>query len=504
MPVRSRGDGLAAVVPQGAESVHLLGIAVPQDAALPHGEGGIIADGPVDGIAQVLQHVHPGDLPQLLALEGLQSLLQPGQHRRAVAELSQVPAAGAAVDTAVHQALDIVDLPQGEHQLAAAHRLLGQLPHRGVAPLDGEDRQQRPLHPGAQEPCPHGGLGLVQHPEEAAPLFSAAQRLGELQTAPGGPVHLHIASAVEHVQPPDIAQVKFLGLPDVAEQGAGGTDGLALPLQPGLVHVGKAKLLAQGGRGGHELEILPGRLQHGVQLLAQKFPDGPGVQGGAAQQRLPGGKAAQLVEDVAQAVFLKGGAAEFAGGHVAEGDAAPVAAELHGADIIAPLFLQHGALGDGAGGDDADHIPLHQALGQGGILHLLADGNLIALGDEPGDIGLGAVIGHAAHGRAQLRVLHVPVPGGECQVQLPGGHLGVVIEHLVKIAQPEKQQAIRVLLLDLVILLLHGRQFSHDNSPFLVSLLFYDSDAGECFRRPLKNSVLLRCWDIAAPEFPGK
>ena len=78
------------------------------------------------------------------------------------------------------------------------------------------------------------------------------------------------------------------------------------------------------------------------------------------------------------------------------------------------------------------------------------------------------MVGHAAHGGALLRILHVPVPGGQRQIQLPGGQLRVLVEHLIKVAQAEEQQAVRVLLLDLVILLFHGRQLSHDNSPFLL------------------------------------
>ena len=160
-------------------------------------------------------------------------------------------------------------------------------------------------------------------------------------------------------------------------------------------------------------------------------------------------------------VVIKGGAAEFAGGDVAEGHAPVVIVQVHGADIVAAPLLQHGALRHGAGGDDADHVPLHQALGQGRVLGLLADGHLVALGDEPCDIGLGAVVGHAAHGGAVVGVFHIPVSGGQGNIQLPGRKLCVLVEHLVKIAQTEEQQAVLMLLLDLIILPFHRRKLSH-------------------------------------------
>ena len=157
----------------------------------------------------------------------------------------------------------------------------------------------------------------------------------------------------------------------------------------------------------------------------------------------------------------KGGTAELTGRELAEGDAGAVPGEEDGADVVATLLGEHGAVRDGAGGDDADHVALHQALGQSRVLQLLADGDLVALGDELGDVTLGAVIGDAAHGRALFGILDVPVPGGEREVQLAGGGDGVVVKHLIEVAEAEEEQAVAVLLLDLLILALHRGELSH-------------------------------------------
>ena len=91
-----------------------------------------------------------------------------------------------------------------------------------------------------------------------------------------------------------------------------------------------------------------------------------------------------------------------------------------------------------------------------------AGGN--ALGYQPGNIGIYAVVGHTAHGGLHLSGL-IPVTGGEGQVQLLGGKAGIFVEHFVEVAQAEKQHAILVLGFDFVVLPLHRGQFSHNITP---------------------------------------
>ena len=163
----------------------------------------------------------------------------------------------------------------------------------------------------------------------------------------------------------------------------------------------------------------------------------------------------------------KGGRPQLAGGHVAEGKAGAGLVPEEGAEEVVPPLLQHGGGDDGAGGDDADDIPVHQTFGGGRVLHLLADGDFIPLGDEPGDIGIGGVIGYAAHGGALVRRL-VPVPGGEGEVQLLRHPFGVLVEHLVKVTQPEKQDTVRMQFFHLLILSHHGGDFCrHSPCSFL-------------------------------------
>ena len=123
------------------------------------------------------------------------------------------------------------------------------------------------------------------------------------------------------------------------------------------------------------------------------------------------------------------------GGEVAEGRAASLTVQINAAEVVAGLIIQTCGIDDSAGGHHPDNIPLHQPLGGGGVLHLLADGHLVALDNQPGDVGLAGVIG-------------------------------------------EKQNGIRIVLLDFQILLHHGGQFRHKNTSFFIfqqMFLFYDT-----------------------------
>ena len=165
-----------------------------------------------------------------------------------------------------------------------------------------------------------------------------------------------------------------------------------------------------------------------------------------------------------QLVRAKIGAIERAGRNIAEAQAVAAALAEDAGKIIVAALVEHGAFDDRSRRDDAGDIPLDKALGQRRVLHLLADGDLVAARNEPCDIALCRVIRHAAHGDL-LGLLLAAVPRCERQVKLMGSKLGIVGKHFIKIAQTEKQDAVRVPFLDLQILPHHRRQFSHTSSP---------------------------------------
>ena len=138
-------------------------------------------------------------------------------------------------------------------------------------------------------------------------------------------------------------------------------------------------------------------------------------------------------------------------------------------NYIVRLRVEACAVDDRAGRDDADDIALDKALGERRVLGLLADGDLVALGDQARDVGVARMIGNAAHRRLILRRL-AAVAGRQRQIELARGELSILVEHLVEVAQAEKEDRILILFLDLQILLHHRRDLGHDSSSLSFSL----------------------------------
>ena len=213
-----------------------------------------------------------------------------------------------------------------------------------------------------------------------------------------------------------MGEIRLLGLVKVAQQppqGHGGRRNGGGQAGEGLV----SKLLPDAPlRLVEEEAALAAVLHPAVKFLLQDPRQSGFGEGAVVQDGLRRGKAAQLVDHMLRPVSAgKTGQVGLAGGDVAEGG--PGGAGIHedAADEVAGLVIQACGVGDGAGGDHPDNIPLYQPLGCGGVLHLLADGHLVAFGDKPGDVSLAGVVGHAAHGDLLLRRLGVlaMVPGGE-------------------------------------------------------------------------------------------
>ncbi len=117
------------------------------------------------------------------------------------------------------------------------------------------------------------------------------------------------------------------------------------------------------------------------------------------------------------------------------------------------LRLQEQLLHDRSRGQDPRDLALDQLFGVAGVFHLFADGDLVPLFHEPGDVAVDGMVGDPAHGDGSAAL--VPVARGEGDFQVAGRLDGVLVEHLVEIAQAEKDQLVGVAPLDLVVLLHH-------------------------------------------------
>ncbi len=325
---------------------------------------------------------------------------------------------------------------------------------------------------------------VLSSTQSREPFFLLApQGLGELQGLPGGEVQLHELARSVVGKDRDVGQVGLLGLIEIGQQTAGGLHRRPVPLRQGVqprpelaLHLGPGHIIAEAA--------LAPVLTQAAQLLPEEAGQPLQVPGPVGQHRLGGVEAAQLVLQMGQGLLSagEGGGEHLSGGDVAQAQAQGRGVGVDGAEEVVPPLLQHGRGNDGAWSDDPDDVPVHQPLGRGRVLCLLADGHLVPLGDEAGDVAVTGVVGDPAHGGALLRRL-VPVPGGEGEVQLLGHQPGVLVEYLIKVAQPEKQDGVRVALLHLQILLHHGGHLCHGVTNSL-SLLFIGT-AVLCGRLPV-------------------
>jgi len=132
--------------------------------------------------------------------------------------------------------------------------------------------------------------------------------------------------------------------------------------------------------------------------------------------------------------------AEFSSGQVEKSQAsrfwlrAPSARRAVDGGKIVGLFGGKTGVESGARGEDACDFAANDLFGELWVLHLLADGDPVALAEQAGDVVFRRVIRDAAHGRVALFVA-----GGEGDLQLLRGGFSVVEEELVEVAEAEEE-----------------------------------------------------------------
>ncbi len=86
------------------------------------------------------------------------------------------------------------------------------------------------------------------------------------------------------------------------------------------------------------------------------------------------------------------------GGQVQAGATVLVVVIENGTQKIVAALFQQSFVTDRAGGDDAHHLALHRALGQGRVANLLGNRHGFAQLYQPGQIVLRRMVGNPRHG----------------------------------------------------------------------------------------------------------
>ena len=122
-------------------------------------------------------------------------------------------------------------------------------------------------------------------------------------------------------------------------------------------------------------------------------------------------------------------------------------------EVVVGASLERLIVGEQTGRDDAGHAPLDHPFGAGRVFELVADGHMVALGDEPADVAVRRMVGDTRHGDG-VGLLR---PRGEHEVELARRQHRVVEEELVEVAHAEEEDGVWMGRLCLG-MLAHGRR----------------------------------------------
>jgi hypothetical protein len=436
------GDEVTSVAGDGAEVVQLLGETGADGAALAERGGRVVGDGALQEVYDAAMGVDTVEGPGQGVIEGggFRELgAEVGEGVEAATEVDEVAREGDAGAGAVDEPLQVGNAVE-EAADAGATDAGGEEPFDGV--LSGADLvevEEGLAEPLAEEAGAHGGLREVEEGEERA-LASTGEPFEELEGADGLGVQSHGAVQGLGGEGLDLGEGALLGVLEVGKDGPGGGDGQGKALAAVGIEGGRAEVReeALAGVGGVE-EVGIERGEDGV---------GSAFQGQAAgDEDLGGAEALELGGEVLSGE-LEGD--ELRGGDVHVGEAGAVRLQDGGGEEVVGAAGEEVRLQDGAGGDDADDVPLQDALGGAGVAELLADGDAVALGQEAGEVGLQGDGGDAGEGDA---VALAELFGGEGDVQVSGEDEGVVAEGLIEVAEAKEEEAVGELGLEALVLL---------------------------------------------------
>ena len=186
--------------------------------------------------------------------------------------------------------------------------------------------------------------------------------------------------------------------------------------------------LVAGEIGGEAVGAKRGEVVEGGVVVGRGGPSGGGALDDEEFGRVEGGEDGEEV--LGGGV---GGDAELAGGKVEPGGVEAGTVVGEGAEVVVAGGVELGGLEGGAGRKDTGEGAFDE-FAWGGGLGLVADGNLAAGGEEFGKVGISGVERDARHG--------VVLALGQSDAEDACGIFGVVVEHLIKIPEAEKEDGV--------------------------------------------------------------
>ena len=438
--------------------------AIADDAALPGERRRLVFDRGGNGVPDV------GDLVELAAQalderrdHGFEDEPQARDGRERLPQRHEISRAGRAERRPGDEALEIVHRPQRVAHPPPLGHAVAELLH-GVEPiLNAFERDQRTRQPRAQQPRAHGRLRPIQHRQQR-PLAPATRAFEHLEVANRHRVDEQRVAALAPADGAHVREIHLLRVAQVGDQRAGGARRRRSAVES--VGVEAARLELFGERPvGTVIAERPRLDQRDRKIQPCCLRQQRCEVGALRRDDLPGAQDLNfLVERLPSRVAGVFGGEELARGHVEQrhadrtGIARTSRAISRRGDRETEgrlARIEIAGIGERARRDDARHLALDHTFGLLRILDLIADRDPEASPDEPADVAIGGVEGHAAHRhRVACRVLR---PRRERQLERPRRRQRVLVEHLVEVAHPEEQDGVAILPLGVEILP-HGRR----------------------------------------------
>ena len=291
-----------------------------------------------------------------------------------------------------------------------------------------------------------------------ADVFAPTPTLEQLQVAPRLRVQDHVPVGGVRAQACQLRRARSLGSAQVVDYGASGPDRQRQP-------VASERLQAV------HVEVALQRFGRPVQVERVR-PNGSHCRGLAHfdsalalhDQQLSRFKPNQLY---VQLLCMSLCRRELACGDVRVGYTGRVAIQNNGGQVVVGLPVQQRLFDDRARRDDAYHSSVDQTARLRRIGRLFADGDLVALSDQPGKVRVKRVVGYPCQRNPGACA---ELSGRQRDLKLARNYSCVIVEGLVEVAHPEQQDGVLVLVLDAQVL--SACRGGHDQSipaPFYAS-----------------------------------
>ena len=347
------------------------------------------------------------------------------------------------------KALEVKNFPAMRLHILAQGKVYGKLRHAVQAPLDLFAGKQRIFEPLAQKAASHRRFREVEDVEQGILLAAVTQIADDLQVTQSIRVEDEVCARIEVDQAVDMRKICLDRLMQIVKQDG---DRLLCKFTPRQGILVKVLCQTQLPIGECSLSMRQGALRHPKR---KEFVEFIAERNLAHQNEFRHHQAIKLIEEhLPRGLSLINAVEALTRRNIGGGECERFLFLKNQSYIVVLRIVQRGFCEHRTGRDDLYDLALRKPL-RLRVSDLLGDGDLVALVDELRNVALGGMVRNAAH----RRLLLVAAAARQSQPKFPRNELGVIEEHLIKIAEAKEQYLVGMPVLRFQILLHHRCEF---------------------------------------------